>query len=73
MALPKLLGFEVPAQGRGDDFAAEEFLNELPIGALRGRRRRGEVRVLAVHAGDPLAKGGELLLDILHSLFLCPI
>ena len=71
---PKLLGFEVLPEGGGDHFAGEQFLDVPPIGALYGTRWRGRgIRILSVDAGDTLAQGSELLLDILHSLFLCPI
>src|ERR1019366_3351033 len=62
VALPKLFGFEVLSQGRGDHFAGEEFLDEFRVGSQRWTRWWGCVRVLAVHARDALAKGGELLL-----------
>ena len=44
-----------------------------PAGPQGRTRWRGRAGVLAVHPRDALAKGGELLLEILHSLFLCPI
>ena len=70
---PEALGLEVLAEGRGHDFAGEELLDEFAVGALRGTRRRRCVGVLAVHARDALPECRELLLDVLHSLFLCPI
>ncbi len=73
VALPKPFGFEVLSQRRRDYFTGEQFLDELHVRSQRRRRRRTQVRVLAVHPRNSLAKRRELLLDILHSLFLCPI
>ncbi len=82
MALPDSLGLEVLAMRGRHHFAAHQFLDvasrfarlgaqtEWYVLANRRRRRSG---VFAVDGGHPAAQSCELFLNILHSLFLCPV
>ena len=62
----ELLGFEVFAEGRFDDFAGEELFDESGGIAVRfaAGRRRGKPGIFTVNAGDGLAKMGQLFRNI---------
>jgi hypothetical protein len=73
VALPELFGFEVLAVRCAHHFAADQVLDGAAGGRQGARRGSGRAGVLAVNARQPLAQGGELFLDVLHSPFLCLI
>ncbi len=74
MALPNALGFEVLAEGRPDDLAGHELLDQVAAGVGFARRGGRALRRTPLDPGNAAAQGGELLLDVLHaSLFLCSV
>jgi hypothetical protein len=74
VVLPPPFGLEMRAEPGPYHLARNEILNR--AAGLRWRRFGGRIGserrpVFPLDAGDPFAKTGELLREILHSLFLC--